>query len=440
MTTIDQVPFAALDDEQHRTPAWQELLKQMGGPDQAPVNAIPRGTYDATLLDATVVRRRDGGGFALRMIAVTERLGRYVLAWRGLSEDLSDPFKLSEGQLRGLRKFAASMGVSTAPVPPVVIVQSVQARVGGAVVARVTHTPVGPQATLSAPTEALITPSTSPVVMVDGRLVDDNGEAHDLEGAAAEAHRAHVQVVSGLRRANEGFAAAAQGCYLLQQSKGWLALGYETLNEYLATPEVTVSGSEFFRLADIWEQYVLDGRCDPALLVAGPSKLEVPLPALKQGVVSAEQAAADAESMTRNDLRVHYRGLLGDEPPQQELRVREPEPPGVTPAGGNPEIVLVPQADLNRALNERDYAQAEIEDLRGQLDQVRTEAEPSSDALSPVDEADLVDASKRIAAVLRRVYDEIGDPKQKRMSAALRQVVLEALQVAVDFGLDGGDA
>jgi hypothetical protein len=90
---------------------------------------------------------------------------------------------------------------------------------------------------------------------------------------------------------------------------------------------VELSKSEFERAADIWQTYVLDGGAEPVLLAgASPSKLEVPLPALKQGVVSAEQAAADAESMTRRDLRDHYRALLGteDDPdPEPERRSAE---------------------------------------------------------------------------------------------------------------------
>jgi hypothetical protein len=43
--------------------------------------------------------------------------------------------------------------------------------------------------------------------------------------------------------------------------------------------------------------------------------------------------------------------------------------------------------------------------------------------------------ARRIVAMLERVMDEIGDPKQKRMSNALRQEIEETLRFAVEHGL-----
>jgi hypothetical protein len=124
------------------------------------------------------------------------------------------------------------------------------------------------------------------VVVVDGRVMDEEtGEV--MQGKAAEAFEAHSKIIGGQSAVRAGLNAMAAGCHELRESRGWLALGFETLLEYLAQPDVELSKSEFERAADIWQTYVLDGGAEPGLLAgASPSKLEVPLPALKQGVVS----------------------------------------------------------------------------------------------------------------------------------------------------------
>jgi hypothetical protein len=118
------------------------------------------------------------------------------------------------------------------------------------------------------------------------------------------AHNAHHKVVEGQRGVRLSLALMAEGCHLLYQQGGWKHLGYETLSEYLAAPEIEISRTDFYRMVEIWSAYVLNGGVEPQTLQgAGPSKLEVPLPALTAGVVSAEQAVADASTMTRRPGR-----------------------------------------------------------------------------------------------------------------------------------------
>jgi hypothetical protein len=335
-TVEQQIPFEQVDTPDTRTPAVEAYRKQRGTQDERRI--IPRGTYDATLIETTVVRRKDGGGYVVRMVARTDRLGAYLLAWRGLSTDPTDPYALTDGQVKSLRKFAEGMGI-TVPAPAPIIVGALHTLVGETVQARVIHTPAGLQSTFTRETAAL-PPSPSTSLRVAGCVIDidPNGEVIDerLQGRAAEAHEAHQKIVGGQSAVRAGFQAICEGCHELRESRGWLALGFETLNEYLAQPDVELSKSEFERAADIWQTYVLDGGARPELLAgAAPSKLEVPLPALKQGLVDAERAAADAESMTRKDLREHYRDLMGDED-----EAGPPEPPGSHMRKGLPQQAL----------------------------------------------------------------------------------------------------
>jgi hypothetical protein len=410
VSAAEQLP--TLDALADGAPEWERMREQVKRS-----GTIPRGTYEATLSNVALVRRKDSGSWVLRMIARTDRLGRYVHAWRGLSENPDDPYDLTDGQVRGLRKFAEAMGVAT-PAPAAQIVEQVARMVGQPVIAKVTQTPVGQQATFTAPqpegTIRILAPATV--------------DPANLEGAAAAAHAAHEKIMEGLHAAHYALACAAEGCHTLLASEGWTALGFESLSEYLAAPEVTLSRSEFYRLASIWERYVLDGGLDPmALQSAGPSKLEVPLPALEAGVVSAEQAVADAASMTRADLRKHYEALqtsgdsgdVRDEP--KAAPEQKPQNSADDPAGGTDDHFADVVAELEQQRALVGELEAEVHRLKHDF---------------PLPDEGLRDVAGSLASVLRRVLDEVGRPEQKRMGKQLRAVVVEVLEQACEHGLE----
>jgi hypothetical protein len=360
MTTIEKL------DESQRTDAFEQLRDQ-----ERRQGTIPRGTYEATLREVALIRRKDGSGWLLRLIVCTIGLGRYLVSWQGLSENPEDPFDLTDTQVRSVRRFADKMAIAT-PAPGEQIVEALRLMLNEPVTARVTQTPVGQQVTLM-----------RDGVVVEPPNLEITGTA--LEAATEAAYKAHEKVLQGLAAARLGLAAAAEGCYELHNTEGWRALGFETLVEYLASPEVTISRTDFYRLVEIWSAYVLNGGVEPMQLQgAGPTKLEVPLPALAQGVVSADQAVADATTMTRKDLRAHYSELLGDD--------EEGDDPPAEPSDGD--------------------------------------GEPA------VSDEQVSEVARSLTAVLRRVLVEVGDPAKKRMSRELRQVVLEALELASDHGLD----
>lgn len=476
MSALEQAPFEQLDDPDAQTPAWIEYRRQRG--ETQGDHAIPRGTFEATLIEVAPVRRKDGSGWVIRLVARTEHLGRYVLAWRGLGSNPLDIFDLAEGEVKALRRFAQSMGIPV-PAPAPEILQALQGMVGGPVMAKVSHTPVGTQATLYRDVDTNTSLSTlrvaGQVVAADGQVTVLDPDGAVMEGAAAAAFVAHSKVLNGLRTAHMGFMTAAEGAYDLRRTQGWLALGFESIAEYLASPEITESKTDFYRLADIWESYVLEGELAPERLIgAGSSKLEVPLPALKQGVVSAERAAADAEALTRRELREVYRGLMGAEPgdPEEPQPAPDYEAPDASRRRDEPEQDFGDDnsghdTDCDCKACLIDTWHGETDQLRGQLGEteiqlqeeldrvaeLRTQAEAATDreaqlqaeleraqALElPEDLEVVLVAAKTVALTLRRVLVEIGDPKQKRMGKALREAVLAALDEAREHGLDEGE-
>jgi hypothetical protein len=336
--------------------------------DERKAGTIPPGTYDAELREVAIVKRQKDGSHVLRLLCRTTDLGRYVIAWHGLSENPADPFDLTDGQRRGLRRVADRLGVESTG-EPVQVVERIAGLLTQSVQVRVSRTPVGQQVTVTrerppvgrdAPAGGVVlsvergapgctcgTPPFAPPepsddcpfhaergVVLEPDSCPDGLECQTCPAAGEDdvclpaerpvtgnpvtiAHGAHAKVIEGLRGVRLSLALVAEGCHELHVTEGWRELGYESLSEYLAAPEITISRTEFYRMAEIWSAYVLNGGVEPIELQgAGPSKLEVPLPAITAGVVSAVQAVADATSMTRKDLRSHYAGLVGDEEPK----------------------------------------------------------------------------------------------------------------------------
>ena len=247
---------------------------------------IPRGTYDTTITGVSIIQRKDDKKHSLRVLARTVGQGKDLVIWRGTATTAA---KLEPEAERLQRVMLA----------------------GEVVPVKVWHNAKQGQQTAFA--------------SVSSR----NGNGHavvvdEKAEAATAAHAAHEKVLQGLSAARLGLTVAAEGCYELRESKGWRALGFETVNEYIASSEVTLGRSEFFAMAAIWEAYVLTGGVEPAMLRdAARSKLEIPLLALGKEIVTPEQALADATSMPRADLRIHYAGLVGGDEAEQEAERKE---------------------------------------------------------------------------------------------------------------------
>jgi len=135
------------------------------------------------------------------------------------------------------------------------------------------------------------------------------GQALTVEGELVTnvAQDQYNRLLEGLNATRLALSAVAQACHDISRDKSWTDLGYESLSEFLASPEITLTRSNFFTMAQIWELYVLDGGVDPQqLAVAHPSKLAIPLRAIGANEVTVAEAIADVETLGARDLREKY--------------------------------------------------------------------------------------------------------------------------------------
>lgn len=118
------------------------------------------------------------------------------------------------------------------------------------------------------------------------------------------------RIVARMRDIRASWVALAADLYEFHASKGWQALGYETLEEWLAQPDVEMARRTFFSLVETHRELAVQ-RAIPieALERVDVTKVQEVLPAIRRGQVDASEALADAEVLSRSDLREKYRAI-----------------------------------------------------------------------------------------------------------------------------------
>jgi hypothetical protein len=131
--------------------------------------------------------------------------------------------------------------------------------------------------------------------------------------APALAQRAHQieteirQIISAMRVA---WVEVAARLYEFSNIEGWTALGYDSFHEWASSPDLADIGvAHAYSLVETYREFVIERGIPENDLAAVPqSKLTAVLPAVRRGMVPADRALADAESLSRTDLREAYAG------------------------------------------------------------------------------------------------------------------------------------
>jgi hypothetical protein len=289
---------------------------------------LPAGRYPATIQEVAVIGPERGKPWRMRITAKVERNGAEVMVFRPLGRG-ADPYELTAGQHNGLIGFATQFGWQRNGGSPA---EELVAFVKGLVGTRVTaHVRQGLQG-LAVAFYGMHEDVEHDRRAVAGEVLDKLPTVEpEYRERTLHAQHAHEQLLAGLGHAHRGLALAAEACWCLHREEGWVALGYRNISHYLASPELAMSRSQFYAFADMWQTYVVDGGVEGKRLCA-PSKLEIPLPALKAGKVTATEALADAEALGLRDLRAKYRGDRDD--------AREEEGDGRSAKSGRPDFPL----------------------------------------------------------------------------------------------------
>lgn len=263
--------------------------------------ALPEGEHAMTL-DSVAVMARKKGGWGLRLMSRHEG-GQYAMEWRHLSKDVDDPYKLTDGQRAGLIEFAQRFNITTERTPEG-IVEALKSAVGAPVQVLVKQTPHSRIVKHSAP-QGIRLRTEAGTLTVSGEVVTPD-DAYELE----------KRLKAALQLTRRSIIAVCEACYEISRNHAYESLGYETLTEFLAQPDIGMSRSEFFTAAKVHDVFVREHGIEPDRLAdAGLAKLAVVLPKVAAGEVEVETAIDDASTQGLRDLRESYRGSTVDRTP-----------------------------------------------------------------------------------------------------------------------------
>lgn len=133
----------------------------------------------------------------------------------------------------------------------------------------------------------------------------------DSSPRSKKAHKVEKKIVAGCSAIRQVWVALAAYFHEFHTEEMWEDLGYESFEEWLGSPDISLSRSHVYALIQTHNDLVLGLGVDPKELEGlEASKIVQVLPALKRGDVEIDVALADVEALSRADLREKYNKVL----------------------------------------------------------------------------------------------------------------------------------
>jgi hypothetical protein len=130
----------------------------------------------------------------------------------------------------------------------------------------------------------------------------------EAEALISAAFKQEQRIKKGVVNFHESWWELAAELYAFHESGGWALVGYDTLDEFLAQPEIGMSRSQFFQMTKTHRDLVVVKKLPPeSLKELEPSKVREVIPAIMRGDVSAEDALDDAAGLSYSDVKRKYR-------------------------------------------------------------------------------------------------------------------------------------
>jgi hypothetical protein len=131
------------------------------------------------------------------------------------------------------------------------------------------------------------------------------GEAEAMVSAAFDSERRIKEAATNIRGA---WWELAEELYAFHEGGYWSYLGYESLDEFLAQPDLGIKRSTFFQMTKVWRDLVVVKQL-PVLKLRElePSKVREVTPSIMRGEVKPEDAMDDVSGLSYRDIRTKYR-------------------------------------------------------------------------------------------------------------------------------------
>jgi hypothetical protein len=129
----------------------------------------------------------------------------------------------------------------------------------------------------------------------------------EVEARSERAYELDQRIKAATRDGRQAMWDLAAALHEWDEENGWTALGYETLTDWLADPEIGMARSSFFRLVQSYRELVVRRQLPAGDLAEyDVTKVQIVLPKVKAGSVKLADALADVRDLGSRDLRTKY--------------------------------------------------------------------------------------------------------------------------------------
>jgi hypothetical protein len=250
-------------------------------------------------------------------------------------------------------------------------------------------------------------------MMAPPRQLDDVEQAERAE----HCYELHTRIVSALGEGRSAMWRACEALHEFDEEAGWTALGgYETLNEWLADPEVQLKKDAYYRMLRAYRETVVRRGIPMATVeTIDFSKVDVVSPRVKSGEVSIEEALSDAQELGWRDLREKY--------------IKRPDAvPGVI------DVSAVPDVDSYDGEDDDSVAAQQLDDSEPQSQNGVAEGAENEPTQNAVGVLSTFPLGQRVATFLVWVQAEMAPEHKKRMGADRRATLQALIEACRDEG------
>ncbi len=235
-----------------------------------------------------------------------------------------------------------------------------------------------------------------------------------------------------------------EALHAFHEVRGWMRLGHETLEEWLAQTEIGLRKSMYFDYVNAWQRLIVERKQDPGRLRAlEVTKVAAVLPSITAGDVPVAEALSDVEVLPRRDLREKYAPTKRETSgrPEADKAGDDAQAPDADGSDGALAAGQMPDDDVPGVGDVDAGVEVEPAEQVGEIDATREPAiQPTDEAAAePIDGAELIRVTFDVAridqrealAVLQEVQQGIASgadfPRARVASLRVCEMLLDAL-------------
>jgi hypothetical protein len=129
----------------------------------------------------------------------------------------------------------------------------------------------------------------------------------EWEQGAQDAFAIEERIKTAMNDGREALWRMMEALYEFDEESAWRFLGFESLSEWLAQPEIGMTRTTYYRYVRTWRELAVIRKVSvPALAQVDPTKVDIVMPAVKAGRYNLNQAFADVQELGWRDLREKY--------------------------------------------------------------------------------------------------------------------------------------